>query len=264
MSERNKNKMISCKLKGRLGNQLFQYAVTIAYSIKYNVPYCIPAKTERPKEWKAYQIGNVKYAPELSHFHKAWIYTEPSLKYTEIPELNFDTVLLDGMFQSYKYFDSYIEQIRNIFNFPQNPIDAVAIHVRRGDYLKFPNDYPVVSNDYIYKAINELRQKGHAKFKVFSDGMDWCKENINAQIPQCEGCTFEYSEGKNEIEDFTEILNCKHQIISNSTFSYWGAMLNNNPEKIIICPHEDNFYGKKKKYINVETLYPDSWIRIKY
>lgn len=256
--------MITCNLRGRLGNQLFQYAATIAYSLRYNVPYFIPTKTARPQDWVAYKIGKVIYSDQLLP-KDYYLWTPSSLGYEEIRQIDFSGIIqLDGLFQSYRYFDDYLPRIRELFDFPKESIDAVAIHVRRGDYLTLPNDYPVVTTEYIYKAIEVMRAAGKTKFIVFSDGMDWCKENINSTIPQCHGCTFEYSEGKDEIGDLTDMIRCKHQIISNSTYSYWGAILNRNENKIVVCPHEDNFHGKDKKFIDVSDLYPKDWVRIKY
>lgn len=142
----------------------------------------------------------------------------------------------------------HIEQIKNT--------ESVAIHVRRGDYMKgihFEMYGSVCSKDYFeiaIKKINEMVESPH--FFVFSNDLQWVKDNLILNK-----CTFiDCNTGKDSWKDMYLMSNCKYNINSNSTFSWWGAWLNHNPKKIITP-----FYFVN----NLETkdFYPPSWIRIK-
>lgn len=257
--------MITCKLQGRLGNQLYIYAATIAHSIKHKDYYFIPTKTI-DKKWKSYRIGNVNYGEETFDT-RAIVYKQPSHGYSEIPYYKGKKTILSGYFQSYKYFDFCLPEIIKIFNFKYEPSDKIAIHVRRGDYLKKGADkFPVVTDKYINDAIDYLNSKDivkeNTKFKFYSDDIAWCRQFVSrTNIPPD---FFEFSEGKSDIQDLEEMSSCAHIITANSSYSVWAGMLNKNPNKIIIAPHEDDYFGKLKKHLDVSTIYPKEWVRIKF
>lgn len=110
---------------------------------------------------------------------------------------------------------------------------SVSIHVRRGDYIK--NGCLLTTDDYYMKAIEMINEKVYdPQFFVFSNDHDYCRKlfdgKINYEI-------VEGNEGKDSFRDMQLMSNCKHNIIANSTFSFWGAYLNKNPEKIVISPN---------------------------
>ena len=149
-----------------------------------------------------------------------------------------------------------------MFKFPYELNKGVcSIHVRRGDYVTYYTQFPPVTEGYLRKAIELAAANGFTKFLVFSDGIDWCKEVFST--PRYKGYTFEYSEGKNEFEDMALMSNCEWNIISNSTFSWWGAWLNQNPNKIVISPSKNNWFGKRVK-LSTEDIIPENWVQIRF
>lgn len=145
--------------------------------------------------------------------------------------------------------------------------NSVSIHVRRGDYitdLKANKIFGVLDVSYYYNAINHLINRLEIKnpvFYVFSDDINWCKKNLN--LNKYDHYFVENNFGKRNLEfDFRLMKSCKHNIIANSTFSWWAAFLNDNKDKIVIAPRI--WYAEDKKQINFERgdFIPDSWTKI--
>lgn len=248
--------MIEPTLIGRLGNFMFEVATAYAYSIKHGMDYNVN---------KAEDVNNYidRFFPHLVTNKRLINYDtwkEPSHAYTEIPK--FENVKILEYFQSEKYFKDYRNDILALFNFPYEKIEGwVSIHVRRGDYLQYYNSFPPVDERYLSVAMRLLAKNGYKKFIVFSDGMDWCKQNLNSvKYPEYQ---FIYSEGKNEFEDMAKGSMCEHNIISNSTFSWWQAWLNQNPNKLVVSPSKFNWFGKRVR-LSTEDIIPESWIQITF
>lgn len=258
--------MVTCKLIGQLGNQLFQIAATIGYAKKHNLEYCIPNQTLN-NTWASYRFDGVKYCDEIykgTNVVTATTYREPSHSYTEIPLIPANHIVLEGYFQSEKYFSHCKEDVLNAFSWEYPGIEnSVSIHVRRGDYLLYPTKHPTVTIDYLNQSIRYFTKLGYNRFMVFSDDMPWCKENINDRN-EFWFCEFEYSSLNTPLEDFFLMARCEHNIISNSTFSWWGAWLNKNPNKIVVSPSKENWFGIDNKHLSTEDLIPDNWVQIKY
>ena len=123
--------------------------------------------------------------------------------------------------------------------------NRVSIHVRRTDYLDANRVQYTLPMNYYEKAMAYFPND---RFLVFSDDMEWCKQNFT-------GDRFDFSEGNNEVDDMNLMACCKHNIISNSTFSTWAALLNPNPDKIVIAP-------LKWEKINWKPTLPSNWILI--
>jgi hypothetical protein len=155
--------------------------------------------------------------------------------------------------QDEKWFNSSAEQIKQIFRQgnPYEPIDKVAIHVRRGDYLKPPHNSfhtDLTSTDYYEKAIEQFPDD---KFLVFSDDIEWCKTRLN-------GSRFSYSEGHGEIDDLNLMMQCKGHIVANSSYSWWGAYLSD--QKKVICPQGNKCF----KDGIIRMRFPLSWQRLEF
>lgn len=176
----------------------------------------------------------------------------------------------DGYWQNEKYFSFCQNQIQKAFTFPKvsdirnieilNTIESrntVSIHVRRGDYL----NHPILGNncnlDYYKKAIKYIRDHQHVDlFCIFSNDIKWCQTELNHLLYPVEVIYINWNNAQNSYVDMQLMSMCKHNIIANSSFSWWGAWLNHNPSKIVIAPH---------KWRNIETIsdpVPDNWIRI--
>jgi hypothetical protein len=184
-----------------------------------------------------------------------------------------DNTYAKGNFQSEKYFKS-IESILKKelqFNVPLNKenlnwstkiesADSVAIHVRRGDYIsiqKNQDKFFIQSLDYYKNAIAYVASKiMNPTFFIFSDDISWTKENLTSGFPM------HFIDNNNTPQtsyiDMQLMSLCKHNIICNSTFSWWSAWLNANPEKIVIAPK--NWFADKS--INSQDLIPSEWIKL--
>jgi len=216
--------MVSCKFVGRLGNQYFQKAAVIGYALKHNMGYTFSQEMNYP------------------------IYKEPCFEYQEIPYMN--NLYLSGYFQSEKYFSHCKSEIIDYFtkDWNREPINKISIHVRRGDYCNI-ECHPVVTMDYLNEAIKIFKDKGHNDFLVFTDDKQWCRDNL----------PYDIADG-NELEDLELMARCEHHIISNSSFSWWGAYTGVNPNKTVIAPKK--WFAGSKENINVSDIYCKGWIVI--
>lgn len=228
--------------QGRLGNQLFQIAVTVALAVRNNDEYVFP---NWPME-KYFNLHNCFSNTIMS----TSTYTEPSFTYTPIPyqpNLN-----LSGYFQSEKYFLDHQDLIRSLLTPTigfEIKYDHTSIHVRRGDYVKLTKEFAQLGMDYYNRGIQLTNT---AKYIVFSDDIAWCKT-------QFIGNKFLFSEGQTPVEDLALMLACENSIIANSSFSWWGAYLNKNPSKIVVAPK--SWFGVALPH-DTKDLLPESWLKI--
>lgn len=230
---------------GRLGNQLFQIAATISYSIENNDKYIFP-------NWKYSKYFNLNNCWGTINCDTK--YVEPFFHYKKIECKNYTNLDLFGYFQSLKYFESNEYMIKSLLTpkIGYGLNDNTSIHVRRGDYVNLTNEYAQLDlNNYYNKAIESLSDDTEM-FVIFSDDINWCKNIFK-------GSKFIFSESGDEIEDFTKMISCKNNIIANSTFSWWAAYLNQHPEKNVVAPSK--WFGPKLDH-NTKDLIPKEWIRI--
>ncbi len=183
-----------------------------------------------------------------------------------------DGVYLEGYWQSEKYF-SDIESIVRKELTVKTPLsgkdkelakqmdscDSVSIHIRRGDYVTNPHTSMVHGTsdlDYYNRCIRSIAESvKNPHFFVFSDDPEWVRDNLNPPYPT----TFvDHNGADRNHEDLRLMSQCKHNIIANSTFSWWGAWLNSNPEKVVLAP---KLWFRSDKYNN-KDLIPDRWIKI--
>ena len=266
--------MVSFVAKGRMGNFMFIAAAAYMYSIRNHLHFHVPYESLAPHLWPVYlqHLQNENWNPDLERIYV----NDDGHKYKPLPykeEWKDKNIIIGtqsvetGYFQSYKYTENYLQTIRFMFGFQfKKQYGTVGIHVRRGDYLNYPDKHPVVTAQYILYSVNDLKKSGARiyKYKFFSDDIAWCKEFFLYNPDVFKGYTVEFSEGKTEYEDMEELMNCQFLVISNSSFSVFSAMLNPHPEKKVYCPHEDNYFGIENKHLDVSTLYPASFLRIKY
>lgn len=233
--------MIYVELCGRLGNNMFQMAVAATLAKRNNTTF-LPVAEE--KMWidllVPFQENVLRNMPEPRINQKQYSseYKEIDHFYHPIPFQN--EMLLRGYYQSYKYFDE--EYVKKIFS-PSNEIkeeiiskypvlkskEVTSINVRRGDYLEVIDTFPVCGMNYFKEAIRRIGSKG--PFIVTSDDIKWCKANFKS----CYG-DFIFVENEPTYIDFYIPTLCKNNIISNGTFSWWGAYLNPHTHKRVIKP----------------------------
>lgn len=252
---------VSTILMGGLGNTLFQISCVLGYSIKYEIDYCIPDKIINPHKSDPvlYKFPGVTYCDQP--LENPCIYTEPHFHYKEIPDLDCDDVLLNGYFQSYKYFDAYREEILKTFGFDDIQVnaDVCSIHLRLGDYKQFLDHHPIVSKEYIGLAIGNMWFKGYKNFLVFSDEIEEAKEKIASLEGLFNGhVNFEFSEGKSAIEDLRLMAACSSSITGNSTLSLFAAWVNPNPRKVIISPRR--WFGEASPHDTSDLYLPQTII----
>lgn len=242
------------KLIGRLGNQMFQISAAIGYSKKNNIPYWIPKQSIAEHIWPAF----FKHFPsEPMPGTKYVYYKEPNHSYNEIPV--HQNICIEGFWQSEKYFSGYRQDIINAFQIPYKKLDRfVSIHVRRGDYLQMQDKHPVVTYEYISEAVKYFIDLGFFSFVVCSDDIKWCK--VQLKPLELYGAVFSYSAGHGPIEDLAMMSCCEHNIIANSSFSWWSAWLNQNPDKIVIAPKV--WFGPGNKNLDDRDIIPESWIKL--
>lgn len=246
---------VYAKQYGRLGNNLFQKAAAIGYAMKHGIEYNIcPWYTKNTINY-----GHPYYIKEAGHQYQELYFHE---------ELRYSRIMLDGYWQSVHYFAHCREEVLKAFGYPWELKEgSCSIHVRRGDYLKYPDKHPVVSMEYIKEAIytvncnNEMAcpKAAPLKFMVFSDDIPWCIDHFSS-LPY----HFHYSIDQTPEEDLIDGSCCEHNIISNSSFSWWQAWLNQNPNKVVISPSKNNWFGPGNVHLDTSDLIPESWIQIKY
>jgi len=233
---------------GRLGNQMFQFASTLGLGHKKNQKSYFPLvnNCRLPEAFPATK----EYFRSLSEINVNRRYNEIDFRFRpEVFNLEHGTDL-NGYFQTEKYFDFIREKILKLFSFNDEVEQKtnliwqsdvvkilsksvkVSIHVRRGDYLLYPNHHPVCSMDYYRKAISCFNHD--TKFLVFSDDIEWCMKNL-------EGDKFYFVDSQSDLVDLKMMTMCDHHIIANSSFSWWGAWLNPKEEKKVVAP--SNWFG---------------------
>lgn len=253
--------LVSARRYGRLGNQLFQMSAGIGHSVKHGGEFILQ-DSDRVQSFPEYFPSKCK---RKNDFPFIWIdrWKEPAHSYFEIPHREgIEYLLLDGYFQSYKYFDFCKQHILDYFGFSviKTIPRTVAVHIRRDDYLNYPKKHPVVTLDYLSEAIKKFDQN-ESNFFLFSDDMPWIRKEMPAIFST--DC-YRFVEKGNPLEDMMAMASCEHNIISNSTFGWWSAYANNNPNKIVVTPDESNWFGPENAHLDTCDLIPFSWIRIKY
>lgn len=182
---------------------------------------------------------------------------------------------LVGYWQCEKYFEKIITLLRKELVVKINPSEAnqqllynivansqsVSLHIRRGNFVNvdFVNKvHGTTKLDYYFNAIKLIEEKcSNPVFYIFSDDINWAKENIKLNHPMV---FVDINTDKTDYEDLRLMSNCKHNILANSTFSWWGAWLNQNPEKVIIAPQE--WFADEERNKESVSIIPQNWIRI--
>lgn len=288
--------MIITRLIGGLGNQLFQYAIGRHLAIRNNtelkldlsafqtydrrkyllshfqIVECIATPSEL--RWINQALSVVDYFryPIRSFSGSPRILKERAFEFqADVLSANGD-LLLDGYWQSPDYFTDIETIIRQEFRLNM-PIDglnremaqrissanAISVHIRRGDYVSMPDAaafHGVCSLTYYHTALQMMADTiPNPVFFVFSDEPEWVRENLKTK---CEMHYVNHNSTDEPQEDLRLMTLCQHHIVANSSFSWWGAWLNLNPEKQVIAP--DPWFANQS--VNTSTLLPNGWKRI--
>ena len=257
---------------GNLGNQLFEIASTIGIARKNEMPYVFP-------RWK--YAKDFKFPiPQSNHIHSDIQIDEPHYHYADIVLDRAKNIDLLGWFQSEKYFD--VNYMGKYFLFADKVIDrcmildeqafkpnvpVCAISVRRGDYVGNENYYELDMRYYAGAAEKMLKQFGNLNFLVFSDDLDWCKDNFIKPVRTSAESVFQFNHSrlfftktKTPIDQLASMSLCDHFIIANSSFSWWGAWLGelNNKKAKVIAPAKWNA-GPLLARADDKDVIPDRW-----
>lgn len=293
--------MITVRLNGGLGNQMFQYATGRAIADRIGIDLSVnldelsnetgSVHTQRHYELsklnvRTDSVSNNGKIPAQSLLSKTFFrireFTGKVLDQRIVAEkfFYFDPAILEissscvltGYWQSEKYFQSSRRKIiedfrpREVMNSVNRDTaesiastNSVSIHVRRGDYVtnsqanKF---HGLCGLDYYQKAIKFIQNRAsNTHFFIFSDEIDWVKENLNTDSPTT---YISDNAGDESYWDMQLMKECKHHIIANSSFSWWGAWLSENDDGIVIAP--EKWFSDPK--INTNDLIPLRWIRL--
>ncbi|MCI5098785.1 alpha-1,2-fucosyltransferase [Phaeobacter italicus] len=283
--------MIITRLHGRLGNQMFQYAAGRALADRVGVPLALdsrgailrgegvltrvfdleladpvhlpPLKQTNPLRYAIWRgIGQKAGA-------KPYFRRERGLGYNPAFEDWGDNSYLHGYWQSQKYFQNSAERIRSDFTFPafsnqQNAemaariaeSTAISLHVRRGDYLTFAA-HVLCDQAYYDAALAKVLDglQGDPIVYVFSDDPQWAKDNLS--LP-CEKVVVDFNGPETDFEDMRLMSLCQHNIIGNSSFSWWAAWLNQTPGRRVAGPAK--WFGDPK--LSNPDIFPHDWLRI--
>lgn len=284
--------MIISKLTGGLGNQLFQYAAAKALALHHNTVLKIDISHYNDSSARKFDLPTFDFNVEIAQQEEIERYINisfarkvyqrlllPPYKRRPFKEPYFHyykdffkapaNCYLKGNWQSEKYFKpienlvrqeyqllpKYVKHLQPVADQMQAE-QSISVHIRRGDYLnpEALKHHGVLSPEYYNKAISHITARyNSSKIYFFSDDIGWVKENIKTDVAH------EFITGtttKSNLEDFYLMQNCKHNIIANSSFSWWCAWLNSNKEKIVIAPN--NWYNEAN--YSTKDLIPERWV----
>lgn len=278
--------MIVIKLVGGLGNQMFQYAAARSLAERNNTNVILDlawfnqefdkGTTPRIYELKCFRLdlqtakskGTVRQKVQLRLAKK---HVEPHFHYDpqflKLPK----NAVLSGYFQSEKYFAnirgilledfSWVKDVtgknKDLFKQIENDKSSVSVHVRRGDYVSNESAakfHGLTGVEYYRKAVALVEKKVNTpSLYVFSDDPEWCKKNLKFKQQ-----TTYISHNTDGSEDMRLMKACRHNIIANSSFSWWGAWLNENPNKIVLAPKQ--WFSHQES--NTKDVIPNSWLKL--
>ena len=271
--------MISCELMGGLGNQLFQIFTTISYAMKHRQPFIFLYKDflhDRPTYWNTF----LKSLKMFTTHERPMLRTikENGFRYQEIPgpQIN-ENVTLYGYFQSYKYFEEHWEMFARLIHLEQqkasvkeqhnhNYDNIVSMHFRLGDYKYKPDCHPLMTYEYYRNSIQNIidrTQNSKLKILYFCEKEDVELVQIIINRLQKTFNDIRFVKIDNDIVDWVQVLMmslCRHNIIANSTFSWWGAYFNTHQDKIVCYP--DVWFGPTIGNLYVGDLFPETWNKI--
>jgi hypothetical protein len=269
---------------GGLGNQMFQYAFYLRIKKEHPISFFLfNIKNSQGAHW-GFELDNVFFIDSTKQtsafskmerhcplFNNAYYLVKQDNCFEYVPqicELNHFFIQYDGYWQNAEYFKPIEQQVRSAFSFRKTRLNdetkkikffidgtnSVSVHVRRGDYIQHSIDFGLCSKEYYENAISLMRKNiDNPFFYIFSDDIEWAKQNI-----KCDNSVYvDWNSSSESWQDMYLMSCCKHNIIANSSFSWWGAWLNNNVNKKVIAP---------SPWVNTFSEYdfiPNNWIRIK-
>ena len=281
---------VSIVLMGGLGNQLFQIFTLISYSIDNNRQFNINDHTKnmgitRSDYWNNFLSSLSQYVVSNDEWRNSRIYMERYHHYTPINNI-LTSFTLFGYFQTFKYFEHNLQSIKEIINYQDKfsyvadkyfssyiPIrkTPISIHFRIGDYKDKQDYHPVMELKYYINSLkyifkDDFRTDNHILFFFEEQDYDYVINKFIIPIKRSEfpgGLNITYQTIDHSIPDWEQMIlmsKCKHNIIANSSFSWWAAYLNENEGKKICYP--EKWFGPKLSEKNTNDMFPPSWNKI--
>ena len=281
--------MITCNLMGGLGNQIFQIFATISYAIKSKNPFKFlniktlgsGQTTIRYTYWNSFfsnfnPIFLIDNIPKSIH-----IIREKNFTYNELPihEMINTNSLIYGYFQSYKYFQENYQLIYKMIGIDKIKYNilsklnltkeclnnTISMHFRIGDYKKIQDCHPLATYDYYKRSLKHIKKVYTGiKFNIlyFCEDVDIDDVLEKISILQSNFPEYNFIRGENTLEDWEQMLLmscCHHNIIANSSFSWWAAYFNSYTDKIVCYPSV--WFGPSMNH-DTKDLCPSEWIKI--
>ena len=266
---------ISTNHQGGIGNVMFKLAAAISLALDNNIEYIFSNEfirtadhvaTKGFNDYRVYYnniLRNINFIPNLPNNYS--VFSQVEYHYKPIPYVAESNLLLMGYYQSEKYFINNKQTIIDLYK-PSDNIkqdiraeyanidldNCVSIHVRRGDYLYHPNHHPIQTAEYYQSATNILGFDN--TYLIFSDDIEGCKYLFDF-LPNKIFIPSGY-----DWHDMYLMSMCKHNIICNSTFSWWAAYINENVDKQIIAPKK--WFGSAYSNWDTSDLIPSDWLII--
>ncbi len=258
--------MVVVSIQGRLGNQMFGFAL-YRQLVKMGKEVYVDFLHEPLINFFDFQYNVIDKATALEYLKdrehrniiKRWeyrifpqrcrCYEEKATGVFDKNVLRLDDVYLNGYWQSERYFADAAEEVRQMYRFPnlfndyqKKMLDeiesrqSVSLHIRRGDYLEHPELYGTITMEYYVRAMEYIQErKENVCFYIFTNDIPWARQNFKGEN------IFVIEDSGDSITDnldMTLMAACKDNILANSSFSWWGAWLNQNQDKIVIAPKE--------------------------
>ena len=273
---RDKITMLTCNIIGGLGNQLFIIFATISCSIDNNNPFAfseVQLSLNRPLYWTNLLSRLRPFVKQA--FPPMNRVKEKEFKYNPIKTESIN-VCLCGHFQSHKYFENNfasIYRMLDIDGFKNNIItdtkmnfnNTISMHFRLGDYKPLQHIHPIMSYEYYKNALQIMKNRCDETIDTviyFCEDEDVATVSITIEKLKCDFPRFVFMKAPNTLAEWQQLIMmscCKHNIIANSSFSWWGAYLNSNADKIVCYPAK--WFGPRINH-DISDLCPSNWTKI--
>ena len=290
------NSVVSCYLMGGLGNQLFQIFTTLAYGLQHGRQVAFPHSKEltsgtiRNTYWNNF-LNSIEdthtVANPDNHYTNEIVLRFPMLKesgfpYMPIPALPNKEFLLHGYFQSYKYFQDVHSQLFQMIHLEQHQnrvmekapafftgqnMKNISMHFRIGDYKQIQDCHPLMTYRYYENALlHVINAFPGVQFQVLYFHEDVDTDHVNEIIQKLSQhgmfSGIRFTRVHQDFDDWEQMICmscCHHNIVANSTFSWWGAYFNTHPDKIVCYP--SLWFGPKLSH-DTRDLFPDLWNKV--
>lgn len=269
--------MIIARLIGGLGNQMFQYAIARHLALVHDADLKLDLSEFEKYKLHSYSLQHFNIIE--NHASDEDLSVVESIKerhfhFNEDFKLIANDSLLNGYWQSEKYFHEIRETILSDFSVKEalsgtdlevskriGDSNSVSLHIRRTDYVTGSyNDqiFDVLDLSYYQRAVEDLSaRQDELKLFIFSDDPDWVRSNVNFDLP------VEYvvhNNAETNYEDLRLMSLCQHNIIANSSFSWWGAWLNDHANKRVYAPVQ--WFNSNVRNLDSKDIVPESWTKI--